>query len=540
MPTLRKVLTVIMDGIGERQETFGNAVAYAHTPNLTYLRQHALFTTLQAHGSAVGMPSDSDLGNSEVGHNSIGAGRVFAQGATLVQEAIASKRLFASALWKELIQRAQHNTLHFIGLLSDGNVHSHEQHLYALLRQACTDGAKHLRVHVLFDGRDVGEKSAEVYVDRLEKVLAEIRLRGCDAWVASGGGRMRITMDRYEADWAMVERGWKVHVLAEGPRYPSLEAALKQARKDKNSTDQYIPEFVVTDSAGTPRGPILDDDGVVLFNFRGDRAIELSRAFEAETFTYFDRVRRPNVLFAGMTEYTGDEKIPRNFLVSPPLIDDTLGEHLATQGIRQFACSETQKYGHVTYFWNGNRTGSFDPVLETYVEIPSDRIVFDRRPWMKASEITEETIAQLHKGSFDFGRINLANGDMVGHTGNFSAAVNAVSAVDLTIGLLIRACRDTNTILIVTADHGNCEEMFDAKPQDYPHWYQDLCHKQPPPKTSHTLSPVPCFIFDPSASQNTWQLSDAYPRRLSSLANTILTLMGLPPRSIYDPSLIRK
>ncbi len=527
-----------MDGVGERRETFGNAVALAHTPTLNFLRHHALFTTLLAHGTAVGMPSDSDLGNSEVGHNSIGAGRVFAQGATLVQNAIASGEIFRSPLWAQLVERGKHGrSLHFIGLLSDGNVHSHEEHLYSLLRQAAKQGCKKLRVHVLFDGRDVGERSAELYLSRLEAVLTELRQAGCDAWPASAGGRMLITMDRYQADWQMVARGWRTHVLAEGPRFPSLGAGLQAARLDPRLTDQYIPAFVLSDEQGEARGPILDNDGVVFFNFRGDRAIEISQAFEASHFTAFERSRHPRVLYAGMMEYSGDEKIPQNYLVAPPKIADTLSEHLVNKGIRQFACSETQKFGHVTFFWNGNRSGKFDQTLEQYVEIPSEIIPFDRTPWMKAEEISSATIAAMQAGSFDCGRINFANGDMVGHTGNFSAAVLAVSTVDLMLGRLLQAAQQSDTILLITADHGNCEEMFAAKASAFPNWQAELGEKRPPGKSSHTLAPVPCFIYDPR-KQSQWRLSQHQPRRLACLANTMLTLMGLPVRELYEPSIV--
>ena len=354
----RRVLTVVMDGVGASENTFGNAVANALTPNLRWLTTNATYRTLRAHGTSVGLPSDNDIGNSEVGHNALGAGRIFDQGAKLVQESIDAGNIFRGECWTQLIAQVkkEKSTLHFIGLLSDGNVHSHENHLYAMLREAKKNAVKKVRVHVLFDGRDVGEKSAETYVERLDSVISSLRSADFDIEVASGGGRMQITMDRYNADWDMVERGWKAHVLGEAPnKFPNLKTALSTFREDKTLTDQYIPAFVVTKDE-RPIGTIQDHDAVVFFNFRGDRAIELSLAFTDPKFDKFDRQRVPNVFYAGMMEYDGDLHIPPKYLVSPPAIADTLGEYLVKLGMRQFACSETQKFGHVTYFWNGNRS----------------------------------------------------------------------------------------------------------------------------------------------------------------------------------------
>jgi 2,3-bisphosphoglycerate-independent phosphoglycerate mutase len=539
----RRVLTVVMDGVGLSSNEFGNAVSNAIRPNLDWLKNFATWRTLAAHGKAVGLPSDSDIGNSEVGHNALGAGRIFDQGAKLVQEAIANGSIFTGETWQKIQRQvaANHSTLHFLGLLSDGNVHAHEDHLYSMLRQAKKDGLKRIRIHILFDGRDVGEKSAEIYIARLETVLAELRSDAFDVAVASGGGRMQITMDRYEADWPMVKRGWDCHVHGiASNRFSSLAEAMHKFRSDSTITDQYIPEFIL-EKNGKPLGTIADGDAVIFFNFRGDRAIGISRAFTEPTFSNFERGHFPKVLYAGMMRYDGDLNIPEHFLVQPPAISDTFGEYLASSGIRQFACSETQKFGHVTYFWNGNRSGYFDKSVEEYLEIKSDsNITFDLKPWMKAYEITEETIKRMKSGSFDFARINYANGDMVGHTGNYEAAVIAVETVDLMLGRLLAAARATNTILVVTADHGNADEMFDAKSKDFPDWKNLPLTKRPAPKTAHTLNPVPFAIFDPVRT-SPWKLDSAIPNgTLGSLANTALTLLDIPTRDIYLPSLILK
>lgn len=537
----RPVLLVIMDGLGERAETFGNAVYLARTPVLNFLRKNAAFTTLKAHGPYVGLPSDQDMGNSEVGHNALGAGRIYDQGAKLLQESLKDGSLFKGETWKKLLSSVRPmGALHFIGLLSDGHVHSHEKHLYAMMRKACQEGVKKIRVHVLFDGRDVAAKSAEVYIERLEKVLAELQNSGCDARAASGGGRMYVTMDRYEADWSIVERGWRAHVLGESLRKASsLSAVVQEFRTDSSLTDQFFPDFVIEEN-GKPVGMIEDGDSVLLFNFRGDRAIEISRAFEDSAFPYFDRVRRPDVFYAGMLEYDGDLHIPKSYLVAPPAISDTLGQHLASLGVRQFACSETQKFGHVTYFWNGNRSGYFDQNLEEYLEIPSDRIAFEKKPWMKAYEITEATIQRMRGGSFDFLRINLANPDMVGHTGDLEAAIQAVATVDKMLFSLLRVCQETKTILVATADHGNCEEMFEAQSGVYSSYEQLplFPEERPRAKTSHTLSEVPFFVFDPSSPVSR-SFQDLPDRGLAHVANTILDLLGLKTKDTFLPSLLR-
>lgn len=535
----RKVLTVIMDGVGVRKERYGNAVAHAATPALHFLEHAGLYTTLKASGTAVGLPFDQDMGNSEVGHNALGAGRIFDQGAKLVNTALANGSLFKGTAWTQAVgQVVKHDkTLHFIGLLSDGNVHSHEKHLYSMIERAVKEGVRRIRVHTLLDGRDVKAHSAESYISHLNQVLREAQQSNCDARVASGGGRMHVTMDRYEADWRIVERGWKAHVLGEGEfSFESIEQALSYFREERYLDDQFLPSFVIVDQ-GKPVGTIENGDSVIGFNFRGDRAIELCKAFEEQTFTGFKRIRHPDVFFAGLLEYDGDAHIPKNYLVSPPLISETLGEYLCQKGIRQFACSETQKFGHVTYFWNGNRTGCFDKKLEEYLEIPSDRIPFQIKPWMKAHEITEATIQRMESQSFDFGRINFANGDMVGHTGDFEAAIVAVATVDMMIKRLIITAKKTGTILLVTADHGNCDEMFERSSIQEKDKYPDLWQR-PKPKTSHTLAEVPCYIYDPMGTKGS--IMPLGQGSLANLANTTLELLGLDSRPLYEPSLLKK
>lgn len=522
------LLLVIMDGVGIGKHDASDGVFLAKTPTLDKLMKSELTTTLKAHGPAVGLPSEDDMGNSEVGHNAIGAGRVFAQGAKLVNESINSGKIFEGEAWRNSMLRGTNNgTVHFMGLLSDGNVHSHIKQLNAMIDRCVEEGVKSVRLHVLLDGRDVGEKSALDYVEPTEAKLAEIsKKEGFDYQIASGGGRMITTMDRYNADWSVVERGWKAHVLGEARKFKSASEAIKTFyAEDAEMTDQYLESFVVVDANDEPNGRIYDGDAVIFFNFRGDRAIEISRTFEEENFTEFNRVRKPNVFFAGMMEYDGDLHIPSNFLVEPPAIDRPISQYLCAEGVTSFAISETQKFGHVTYFWNGNKSGYINEELEKYVEIPSDKIQFDKAPKMKAAEITEETIKLLQTGKYQFGRINYPNGDMVGHTGKKDAIITAVESVDTGVAELLEVVKKLNGIALITADHGNADEMFVEKKGKI-----DV-------KTSHSLNRVPFIIYDPQYDGE-YKMSNIENAGLTNIAGTILNLLGYENVEDYDQSLI--
>jgi len=523
------VLLVIMDGVGLGKRDESDGVFMAKPANLNSLMGKELYCQLRAHGTAVGMPSDEDMGNSEVGHNALGAGRVFDQGAKLVSKSIETGAIFKSELWSKLVvgAKASNKSFHFIGLLSDGNVHSHIDQLFALVRRCAQEGVKSVCIHALLDGRDVYEKSAPTFIEKTESLLKEINTAhpGFNYRIASGGGRMIVTMDRYNADWKIVERGWQAHVLGEGRQFKSAsEAVATFYKEDPKMTDQYMDPFVI-EANGKPVGTIEDGDSVVFFNFRGDRAIEISRAFDDDNFKEFDRKRRPNVLFAGMMEYDGDSHIPHNYLVTPPAIDRTVSEYLCANGITSFAVSETQKFGHVTYFWNGNRSGYIDKNLETYFEVPSDKVQFDTAPKMKALEITEETLKLLKSGKFRFGRINLANGDMVGHTGKPEAIITAVQTVDECLGRLIKEVQAQNGIVVVTADHGNADEMFTVK------------KGARIVSTAHSLNAVPFAIVDPSW-HGEYKMAGIKQAGLANVAATLLNLLGFQAPEGYEPSLI--
>ncbi len=520
------VVTVIMDGVGIGPEVESNGVFMAFTPVLDELLQGELVTRLKAHGTAVGLPSDDDMGNSEVGHNALGGGRIFAQGAKLVSSALMSGAAFASKAWQEILGRTvTGGTLHLIGLISDGNVHSHVDHLYALLDQCVRDNIQRVRVHGLIDGRDVGPSSALDYFVPLEQRLRELSVDGRDFRIGSGGGRMITTMDRYNADWSVVERGWKAHVLGEGRPFSSASEAIQcYYDEDPAMTDQYMESFVVVDDAG-PVGIMADGDAVILFNFRGDRAIELSRAFNEPDLAEFDRKRLPDLFYAGIMQYDGDALIPAHYLVEPPVIDRTLGEYLCATGISSYAVSETQKFGHVTYFWNGNKSGYIDEKLETYVEITSDKVTFDLRPWMKAADITDSVIAAIASGKYKFIRLNLANGDMVGHTGVEVSVRIAVETVDLSLKRILVALEKAGGIALITADHGNADCMWTEK------------NGKRTAMVAHTRNPVPLIIKDYSR-KNAFQLSHPEQPGLTNVAATICNLLGFEAPADYDPSLI--
>ena len=528
------VVVVVMDGIGISDKTVGNAVYHGYTPYLDSLFNEYPNTLLKAHGLAVGLPSDDDMGNSEVGHNAIGSGQIYSQGAKLVNEAISSGKMFQGKAWQDVAENVKNNnsTLHFIGLFSDGNVHSHIDHLKAMLLKAKKEGIRKARIHVLLDGRDVGETSALLYIDPFEDFLKEIRNTDFNVKIASGGGRMKVTMDRYEANWSIVETGWKTHVLGDGRQFESAHQAIETYRKEKNVIDQDLPPFVIAEN-GKPVGTISDNDSVVFYNFRGDRAIEISRAFDEENFSMFNRIRYPKVVYAGMLEYDGDLHIPGRYLVAPPEIRNTMGEYLAKAGISQLAISETQKYGHVTYFWNGNKSGKYSDKLETYIEVPSDIVPFEERPWMKAVDITEKMIEQLRTGKYKFARVNFANGDMVGHTGNFLAARIAVETVDLCLKRLLPVIDELGGMAIITADHGNADEMFELDKKGNPQKDESGRTKA---KTSHTLNKVPLILYD-NTNKGSYSLKKG-DFGLSNIAATAVNLLGYEAPEIWEDSMI--
>lgn len=532
------LVLLILDGVGIGRNDRFDAVHLARTPTIDDLTARGAYCTLRASGTAVGLPSDSDLGGSEVGHNIMGAGRVLPQGATIVENAVQSGRIW-SGTWERLMDRLKSTkgALHLVGLLSDGNVHSHESHLHALLRRSDQEGLTRVYVHILLDGRDVPNHTAEVYVDRLESVLADINGKSNrDYRIASGGGRMTTTMDRYGADWPMVERGWNAMVHGIGERFSSAADAINHFRREQPGiSDQYLPCFVVGGDKDPPK--VSDGDGVILFNFRGDRAIELAQAFcEGEDFNQFDRGRVPDAMFLGMMLYDGDLNIPREYLISPEPISGSIGEYLSEAGITQLACAETQKFGHVTYFWNGNRSGKFNEQLETYVEIPSDNVPFDQRPWMKSAETADLVISSIEHSKYQFIRCNFAGGDMVGHTGNLDATIVALEAIDLAIKRIVKPLEKAEGCLVVTADHGNADDMVERDAAGKPRFSPG---GDPLWRTAHSLNPVPFIVKDYSG--RTYEVNtDLHNPGLANMAATLVEILGYMPPEDYERSLIHQ
>ncbi|KAJ4704176.1 Phosphoglycerate mutase, 2,3-bisphosphoglycerate-independent [Melia azedarach] len=484
------VAVVVLDGWGEFKPDKYNCIHVAETPTMDSFKESApkRWRLIKAHGTAVGLPTEDDMGNSEVGHNALGAGRIYAQGAKLVDLALASGKIYDGEGFKYIQQSFETGTLHLIGLLSDGGVHSRLDQIQLLLKGAAEHGAKRIRVHVLTDGRDVLDGSSVGFVETLEKDLAELRVKGIDAQIASGGGRMYVTMDRYENDWDVVKRGWDAQVLGEAPhKFRSAVEAVKKLREEPKANDQYLPPFVIVDENGK----------AILTNLIG-----------------FDSLKSVMLECFNMT---GELKLPSHYLVSPPEIERTSGEYLVHNGVRTFACSETVKFGHVTFFWNGNRSGYFDPKMEEYVEIPSDvGITFNVQPKMKALEIAERAKKAILSRRFHQVRVNLPNGDMVGHTGDIEATVVACKAADEAVKIIIDAIEQRNK-------SGEPAVGKDGKVQIL---------------TSHTLQPVPIAIGGPGLPSNIRFRSDLPGGGLANVAATFMNLHGYVAPSDYEPSLL--
>ncbi|MFQ6668960.1 hypothetical protein Gotur_034401 [Gossypium turneri] len=539
-PTLPKGKTlalIVLDGWGEYKPDEYNCIHVAQTPTMDSLKQGApeKWRLIRAHGKAVGLPTEDDMGNSEVGHNALGAGRIFAQGAKLVDIALASGKIYEGEGFKYISECFEKGTLHLIGLLSDGGVHSRLDQLQLLLKGASERGAKRIRVHILTDGRDVLDGSSVGFVETLESDLAKLRENGVDARIASGGGRMYVTMDRYENDWDVVKRGWDAQVRGEAPhKFTNAVEAVKKLRE--NANDQYLPPFVIVDENEKAVGPIEDGDAVVTFNFRADRMVMLAKALEHQDFDKFDRVKVPKIRYAGMLQYDGELKLPGHYLVSPPEIDRTSGEYLVHNGVRTFACSETVKFGHVTFFWNGNRSGYFNLEMEEYAEIPSDvGITFNVQPKMKALEIGEKARDAILSRKFDQVRVNIPNGDMVGHTGDIQATVVACKAADEAVKMIIDAIEQVGGIYVVTADHGNAEDMVKRNKSGQP-LYDKSGKLQI--LTSHTCQPVPIAIGGPGLAAGVRFRSDVPDGGLANVAATVMNLHGYVAPNDYEPTLI--
>ncbi|HEX7076957.1 MAG TPA: 2,3-bisphosphoglycerate-independent phosphoglycerate mutase [Candidatus Eisenbacteria bacterium] len=490
---------VILDGWGLRPETEGNAVRLARTPVMDGLLAKHASATLTTHGRAVGLP-DGQMGNSEVGHLNLGAGRVVYQDLTRIDAAVEDGSLAGNAVLQDAFAHAAkgERTLHFIGLLSPGGVHSHERHLHAMIRAAAAAEVPRIVVHAFLDGRDTGPRSARPSLEATEALLRSLGPHG----ISSVIGRY-FAMDR-DKRWPRVERAYRAMVAGEGERAATPEEALARAY-DRGEGDEFVQPTVI----GDPRARrIARGDAVVAFNFRPDRMRQMSRALGDPAFDGFPRPEWPLELhYACMTRY--DETFPYPVLFADEPLRRVMGEVVSQAGIRQLRIAETEKYAHVTYFFNGGEEVPFPG--EERVLIPSPQVAtYDQRPEMSAREVTDELTRRLADDTFGFFVLNFANPDMVGHTGVIPAAVRAVETVDECLGRVLESVRARGGAALVTADHGNCEEMIDAKTGG--------------PHTAHTLNPVPILI----AGDGGHGVRDGI---LADVSPTLLELMDLdaPP-----------
>ena len=527
------LIHVVLDGWGVGAADGTNAVNKANLPVMSRLIRGCPYTQLWTHGKYVGLPNEKDMGGSEVGHMTMGAGMVMEQGPTLIQNLLQSGEFFENPVLSRIIQNCveRDTPLHLLGLLSNGNIHSHVDHTEAIIRHAFQSGIRRCYLHALLDGRDVGVQSALDFTEPFEKLFSELKGQrpGIDYAFASGGGREVITMDR-DNNWEKIETGWQIHVQGQSEnQFPSIRDAIEHFRKQNPEIiDQDIPGFVIIRN-GEAVGRIEDQHALIFTNFRGDRATEFSQAVLADDFPYFERYRCPEVLFAGMTQYDQDNQIPPDYLVGTPVVEEPFGKRILELGLKQFRLSETQKFAHVTFFYNGGYREPLDPLQENYHFIASDKIPsFAERPAMKAPGISKKAVEFINSGEYQYGLINFANADMVGHTGDFQATVRAVEAVDAALDNIVRAIDAVNGLLVITADHGNADEMLISNQNG-----------KLEISTKHSLNPVPFLIYDPlyNGDYRLKPFGQDYNNNLSNIAATNFLLLGQAVPDDLAPSL---
>ena len=512
---MNKVCLVVLDGIGYSNEKAGNAVYLAKMPNYKKLiRKNSIL--ISASGKSVGLPDDKIAGNSEVGHNTLGAGKIYRQGLSLVENSFKTGKIFETEIWEKLVSNAKNKAMHFVGLLSDSFVHGRISHLKKLVLECKSQGVKKVYVHALIDGRDVSPQSAIKYLKDVSKFLAKTDK---NYKLVDFAGRGTLVMDRYEGNTNLVSRAFDVYVNKNAKSSVNFEKTIKEIYKQSpNITDENIEPFILDRKVKIENG-----DSVILYNFRGDRALEFSQMFDSGKYlSGGDYKKIKDCIFAGMIQYDGDRKIPNNFLVSPPQIKNTLTEFLIKFGIKQYSVTETQKFGHITYYFNGNRKEKFSEKLETYKEIKSDKgITFDKKPEMKAKEITTELCRAFEK-DYIFYKTNFANGDMVGHTGNLQAAIKGLETVDECLGEILKCAKQNKVSLIILADHGNCEKMINSDGSR---------------NTSHTNNKVWCTVVNNSKQKFKIKKGNF---GLSSIASTVCEMIGINPSNNFDESVIKK
>ena len=507
----KPVVLLILDGWGHRDDPADNALAQARLPNWHALVGQNPHTLIHTEGRFVGLP-DGQMGNSEVGHMNLGAGRIVYQDLTRIDAAIEDGSFFANAELRAACAAAKDNgaTLHVMGLLSPGGVHSHENHIFAMLDLARREGVPQVAVHAFLDGRDMPPQSAQPSLELLQAACD----KAGNARIATVSGRY-YAMDR-DKRWDRQRRAWDAIVDAAAEHYaPDALTALRDAYA-RGENDEFVVPTVIRPAARTAYEGVRDGDAIVFMNFRADRARQLTAAFVSPTFDGFE-ARRPRLSrFVCLTEY--DAKLPAPVAFAPDDLRNTLGEVLAANGLRQLRIAETEKYAHVTFFFSGGREEPYEG--ETRVLVPSPKVAtYDLQPEMSCPEVTEKLVAAIRSGDIDVAICNIANPDMVGHSGILAAAIQAAEAVDVAIGAIVQAVNDVGGALLVTADHGNVEMMRDLETGQ--------------PHTSHTVGPVP-FVYmgpRPASLRNGGALRDVAP--------TILDLLDLPrPAEMTGSSLL--
>jgi 2,3-bisphosphoglycerate-independent phosphoglycerate mutase len=482
---------IVIDGFGCRKEREYNAIAQADTPRFDALwREHA-WTTLEASGLAVGLP-EGQMGNSEVGHLNIGAGRVVDQDIVRISKSIRQHELEQNPVFVDAVKGARN--VHFAGLLSDGGVHSLQQHLHGMIDAARTLGAENVFVHAILDGRDTPPKSAERYLEDLLQQKAQ---------VATIIGRY-FTMDR-DKRWERVQRGYDLMTLGVGTETKDPLATMRRFY-DQGVTDEFMEPISVLTPEGAHRGRVEDGDALIFFNFRADRMRQIVTAFKDAAFDGFHRAVHPKVKLVTMNRY--HEKFDLPVLYGPPEVKNNLGEVLSRAGLKQLRIAETEKYAHVTFFFNGGSDTQFEG--EERILVPSPKVAtYDKKPEMSVFEVTDKVVEAIHSKKYDVVIMNIANPDMVGHTGVMDAAVEAVRDTDIAVGRIIDAVDAVDGVTLITADHGNAELMFDEQ--------TGQAH------TAHTMNAVPLVLVD--AKKRFGALRDG--GVLSNVAPTILTILGL-------------
>ncbi len=510
----RPTVLMILDGFGLRESREGNAVAQAATPNLDRLMQEYPFVKGSASGLAVGLP-EGQMGNSEVGHLNMGAGRIVYQDLTKITKAIEEGPFFENHALLQAFRNARERgtAVHLWGLLSDGGVHSHNIHLYALLRMAKKLDLPRVYVHCFMDGRDTAPTSGLEYLRELSEEMQR-----------TGVGQIATVMGRYYAmdrdnRWERVSRAYFALTQGEGQKTADVLAAA-QASYENDVTDEFIEPLVAVDENSQPVGTVGDRDSVVFFNFRPDRARELTRAFLDDSFQGFERTQLRDLTYVCFTEY--DATIPHTLVAFPKEeMENTLGEYLASQGLKQLRLAETEKYAHVTFFFNGGV--EVPNPGEDRILVPSPKVAtYDLQPEMSAYQVCAQLVEAIGSGKYDALIINFANPDMVGHTGVIPAAVKAVEAVDTCVGRAVEALLAAGGQMFLCADHGNAEQMLDPVTGE--------------PFTAHTTNPVPFVLVN---SDPDWTLKEG--GRLCDIAPTLLEMMGLPqPPEMTGVSLLQK